>query len=115
LASYSANPDELTLNAIWWPQVPPRERERAICHELGHHDTGAIFFWTDDPRQQVNLRVLEAKADRAGLERLIPDWQVGEALRMGCQEPYEFAEHWGVDELTARERLAVYSPLAFRR
>lgn len=110
LAYYTPHPPEITLSALLWPLASERERKLVLAHELGHHDTGAVYFWTDDPAHQVDILRLEYRADRAGLQRLIPDSVVRRALANGCSELYEFAEAWGCDEVTAVKRLHVYSP-----
>lgn len=112
---YSPNPAEFTVNEVkWWP-LPRAEKEWLLAHEYGHHDTGAVYFWTDDLSHEIDLLRVERKAERAGLVRLIPDARVRAAYRDGCHELYEFAEFWGVDEQTAWERLKVYSPLVYGR
>jgi hypothetical protein len=82
---------------------------RLAVAEQGHHQTGAVYFWTDDPEQRVNIWRLEAKARRKGLELQIPDAHVTAALGDGCSELWEFATFWGVAEGTAAERLSLFS------
>jgi hypothetical protein len=112
IACYRPAPPEITLSATQWLRLSRFEKQRALYHELGHHDTQALWFWTDDPADRVNILIAEAKASRAGLERRIPDAQVDVAVAEGW-ELWRMAEEWRVDEVTARRRLAVYSRRAW--
>lgn len=108
LATYYADPPELWLNWYRWQTLSEAQQRGVLAHELGHHYTGTVYFWTDDPDARGNLWRLEAKARRKGLELQIPDADVIAAIRDGCSELREFAGYWRVDEAAAAERLAVY-------
>jgi hypothetical protein len=108
LAAYRPWPPELTLNAVKWRVASEAERRRAVYHELGHHETQALWFWTEDPNARVNIWKAEAKAERSGLAQQISDELVQAAIYDRC-ELWECAERWGVDEVTAARRLRGYT------
>lgn len=108
------DPPEIFVNRQLWRQMSPREQESLIAHERGHLDT-ATFQVPGVPIAPSTLLRHEAHADRAGLRRLIPDERVWAAIHNECRAVHEFAEFWGVDEVTAHQRLYVFSPNAFPR
>jgi Zn-dependent peptidase ImmA (M78 family) len=108
LACYSADPPELTIGAVRWRATPRRAQRRVLCHELGHHLTGALYVRAEDPAHNPEVQRLEAKADRKALELLVPDAVIYRAAADGCQTPAEFAEACGVDVVTMAARLVVF-------
>lgn len=106
---YAGDPPELWLNARRWNLMSKRAREFVIAHEMGHHFTRTTYFWTGSPLDRVNISRLEARARREMLEQQIADAEVMAAIADGCEEAFHFAAYWAVDEVTARERLAIYN------
>lgn len=101
LACYSPDPPELTLGTQRWHQTAPAIRERKVCHELGHHQTGAVYAWCEDAEHDPNICKLEAKADRRALELLIPDARIQAAIDDGCGTVAE----WPNGDAPASERV----------
>ena len=102
------DPPEIFVNRQHWQRLTAAERDALIAHECGHLDT-ATFQVPGWPLAPSTILRHEAQAERARLARLIPDEAVRAAIAQGCQTAYEFAEAWGVDEITARQRLAHYA------
>ena len=108
LAVYSMDPDEITLCRPKWARASKETRRAAIYHELGHHDTGTCYFYTDDGAHEIDIAWLEAKAERAGLERRISDAEWSAAIAEGWTTPAELAEALGVPVPVVEARLRVW-------
>lgn len=82
--------------AIDYTQVSSPEDEKVkLAHELGHCITNSLYAH-DAPHDYI--RKQEAIAKEWALNLLLPKDEMEEALKEGCVEVWQLAEHFGVPE-----------------
>ena len=76
-----------------------------LAHELGHCETGAFYnrHAARDVRQKY-----ENRANKWAYQKLVPEDELKQAMRQGCQEPWELAEYFNVPEAFLRGALEYY-------
>ena len=81
------------------------EQRVGLAHELGHCVTGSFYnrLSPGDIR-----RLHENRADRWAVETLIPVQALDEAVASGITEPWELAEHFGVDVPFLQKAVSLY-------
>ncbi len=82
-----------------------RELRMRLAHELGHCVTGS-FYNRCSPGDIRRLH--ENRADRWAVETLIPVQALDEAVASGITEPWELAEHFGVDVPFLQKAVSLY-------
>ncbi len=90
----------------------PEDAQRVrLAHELGHCVTGSFYSRSSPAEQRARC---ENRADRYAIEELIPAAALDAAVAMGITEPWELAEHFGVDQAFLRKALSyrIYGNLA---
>lgn len=88
-------------------QLTSRQDETLkLAHELGHCLTGSFYNrWASCDIRQKH----ENRADRWAIERLVPKEQYDAALRNGCTELWNLAEHFDVTEDFMRKAVCWYT------
>jgi len=98
---YRSYPDGYTFMAIS-PGLTLAERTCVTYHEAGHHCT------MQEPGQASRN---ESRADRWAAKRLVPVQSLIDALKNGCRNLYDVAEHIGVSENFLYKTLDIYRML----
>ena len=77
-----------------------------LAHELGHCVTGSFYNrWSPcDVR-----RLHENRADKYAVHALISEEDLDEAVAEGYTEPWELAEHFGVDVAFLKKAVCLYT------
>lgn len=73
----------------------PVQEKMAVSHEWGHYVTGSTYAM--DASELVR-RSSELRAEKAQIKRLIPKWELEQAVASGITELWELAEHFSVTE-----------------
>lgn len=84
------------------------DAEEKVCllHELGHCERGA-FYARSSPVD--NRARCEEMADRWAIQKELTYARMLRAMRSGCTEPYQLAEHFGVTEDLIRKAYMYYT------
>ena len=82
------------------------ERRVRLAHELGHCATGSFYNrWSPADIRRLH----ENRADKYAVRLLISPEALDEAVAEGCTEPWELAEHFGVDEAFLKKAVCLYT------
>lgn len=82
------------------------ERRVRLAHELGHCATGSFYNrWSPADVRRLH----ENRADRYAVRLLISPEDLDEAVAEGFTEPWELAEHFGVDEAFLKKAVCLYT------
>lgn len=95
---YRSYPDGYTFMAIS-PGLTLAEQTSVTYHEAGHYCT------MQEPGQESRN---ESRADRWAAKRLVPVQSLIDALKNGCRNLYDVAEHIGVSENFLYKTLDIY-------
>lgn len=77
-----------------------------LAHEIGHCETLAFY----NAYSPLEIREKhEARADRWAVSKLVPVWELTEALKHGISEIWALAEHFGVTEEFMRKAIKFHS------
>lgn len=82
-----------------------REYREHLAHEIGHCATGA-FYNEDTP--VFTRGQCEHRADKWAAHKLIPFRSLVSAMRKGCIEMWQLAEHFDVTEDFIRRTIEIY-------
>lgn len=77
----------------------------AVSHEWAHYRTGSLYPLDAD---EVTRRKAENRADKAQIQRLIPQADYKAALAGGCRSVWELAEYFNVTEDFMRKAVTYY-------
>lgn len=89
----SGNNQGIFLN---YDEIEDSDDEFCVAaHEYGHCVTGTLY--TNDT-SEITKRKCEYRADRQSVIEFLPINKFKEAIKNGCQTPYEFAEYLGLPE-----------------
>lgn len=92
----------LDPNAI----ITPSEERVCLAHELGHCDTGSFY----NVYSPFDLRTKhEQKADKWAIEKLIPLSELKTAIKQGCSDSAQLAEHFSVTQDFINKAIKYYS------
>lgn len=81
------------------------EHKSILAHELGHVETGSFY----NIYSPFDLRAKqERRADKAAIRMLIPFKRLLSAMRSGCWEVWQLAEHFDVTEELINKALTLY-------
>lgn len=82
------------------------ERRVRLAHELGHCATGSFYNrWSPADVRRLH----ENRADKYAVRLLISPEDLDEAVAEGFTEPWELAEHFGVDETFLKKAVCLYT------
>lgn len=82
------------------------ERRVRLAHELGHCATGSFYnSWSPADVRRLH----ENRADKYAVRLLISPEDLDEAVAEGFTEPWELAEHFGVDEAFLKKAVCLYT------
>ena len=82
------------------------ERRVRLAHELGHCATGSFYNrWSPADVRRLH----ENRADKYAVRLLISPEDLDEAVAEGFTEPWELAEHFGVDEAFLNKAVCLYT------
>jgi Zn-dependent peptidase ImmA (M78 family) len=82
------------------------ERRVRLAHELGHCATGSFYNrWSPADIRRLH----ENRADKYAVRLLISPEDLDEAVAEGFTEPWELAEHFGVDETFLKKAVCLYT------
>ena len=82
------------------------ERRVRLAHELGHCATGSFYNrWSPADVRRLH----ENRADKYAVRLLISPADLDEAVAEGFTEPWELAEHFGVDEAFLKKAVCLYT------
>lgn len=81
------------------------EHKSILAHELGHVETGSFY----NIYSPFDLRARqEWRADKAAIKMLVPFKRLLSAIRSGCWEVWQLAEHFDVTEELINKALTLY-------
>lgn len=73
-------------------------------HEIGHCETGAFYTLNSlETRSRCEYR-----ADKWAIKKLLPLDELTEAMKNGCTEVWQIAEHFGVTEDFVKKAVWIY-------
>lgn len=81
------------------------EETERLAHELGHCETGTFYGSESDPTTRARC---EYKANRWAYGHLVPFDDLIEAMRSGCRNVWDLAEHFDLSQETMQKILSSY-------
>lgn len=81
------------------------EEKVTLAHEIGHCETGAFY----DPSAALPVRQKpERQADRWAIKTLVPESELENAVKNGCESVASLAEFFGVTEAFMQKAIRYY-------